>query len=111
MSAESIAVLRFASPGLRRATRIALLAVVPSLIALGLAGHFIDRGTSGADFKGGVIAGSTRIVDGKQPYLSIGNHAALGPDRSDAVRDVTPQLMLVRRQAAVLFRCRTFGWR
>lgn len=85
MSAESVAVLRFASPGLRRATRIALLAVVPSLIALGLAGHFIDRGTSGADFKGGVIAGSTRIVDGKHPYDTA--YLAKIRERSAAGRD------------------------
>ena len=68
MSAELALTLRFVPPGVRRAWRFALLAVIPSIIALGLAGYFMARGTSGADFKGGVIAGSTRIVDGKYPY-------------------------------------------
>ena len=68
MAVESFAGSRLAPGSWRRLTRFVLLAVLPALITLALGGYFVARGIAGADFTGGVLDGTTRLLEGHEPY-------------------------------------------
>ena len=100
MSAESVGSPTLAFATLRRVARLACLAIVPALIALGLVGYFMVRGIAGADFKGGITAGSSRLLDGEPPYDSayvsrILRESARGRDAAPIETPAYPPHVLV----------------